>query len=319
MKNILIRSAGIGDYPAIAELQCVAFGDGDFIGETILVDLLRHCELYDPDLEIVAEEENEIVGHAFFSSYILYSRSKPLRAVNLAPLAVHPASQRKGIGTLLIQRGHRIAKRKGHVLSFLWGHPAFYPRFGYKPDSFAQGGLRISHASLPQKNVRISERRPSRSDIPFLAKLWKDSFADTGLSIFPGNLITDWISYSRQVKTSIITQNGKETGYVRYKAHEPDRPLMLLARDSDSLLELICYLSSLQSDEKDMVLPLHPESDYVRKSLDLSYEASLTTSEAFMIKVLDEGNPIINRYLSATREDSDNRGLFILPPLFDIV
>jgi predicted N-acetyltransferase YhbS len=53
----------------------------------------------------------------------------------LAPVAVLPEYQNQGIGGKLIMEGHRLARELGYGSVIVVGHPAYYPRFGYKPAS----------------------------------------------------------------------------------------------------------------------------------------------------------------------------------------
>jgi predicted N-acetyltransferase YhbS len=46
---------------------------------------------------------------------------EPLEAVTLAPIAIEPVYQRRGIDTALIQAGHAAAIEKGYPLRFLLG------------------------------------------------------------------------------------------------------------------------------------------------------------------------------------------------------
>ncbi|CAE7242442.1 yjhQ, partial [Symbiodinium pilosum] len=56
-----------------------------------------------------------------------------VQAVILAPLAVHPDFQSKGIGGQLIREGLRTVEAKGTGLAFVLGHPGYYPKHGFKP------------------------------------------------------------------------------------------------------------------------------------------------------------------------------------------
>ncbi len=51
----------------------------------------------------------------------------------LAPLSVATKYQKLGIGSNLIQEGHKIAKTMGYEYSILLGYPSYYSKFGYKP------------------------------------------------------------------------------------------------------------------------------------------------------------------------------------------
>jgi putative acetyltransferase len=48
-------------------------------------------------------------------------------------MAVLPERQRTGIGSTLVERGLADARRLGHRVVIVVGHPAYYPRFGFVP------------------------------------------------------------------------------------------------------------------------------------------------------------------------------------------
>jgi putative acetyltransferase len=53
----------------------------------------------------------------------------------LGPMAVVPKSQRRGIGTKLIEEGNRTVKDAGYPFIVVVGHAQYYPRFGFRPAS----------------------------------------------------------------------------------------------------------------------------------------------------------------------------------------
>jgi putative acetyltransferase len=52
-------------------------------------------------------------------------------AAALAPLAVAPARQRRGIGSALVRRGLDVCRERGRAAVIVLGHPSYYPRFGF--------------------------------------------------------------------------------------------------------------------------------------------------------------------------------------------
>lgn len=51
----------------------------------------------------------------------------------LAPLAVKPAYQNRGIGNLLVNKGLKQLRDMGFELVFVLGHPTYDPKFGFTP------------------------------------------------------------------------------------------------------------------------------------------------------------------------------------------
>jgi putative acetyltransferase len=54
-----------------------------------------------------------------------------LKIMGLAPMAVAPEHQRKGIGSALVRAGLEQCKQLGFGAVVVLGHPAYYPRFGF--------------------------------------------------------------------------------------------------------------------------------------------------------------------------------------------
>jgi putative acetyltransferase len=100
--------------------------------EADLVDVLR--QEADPIISLVAEVSGEIVGHIMFSPASL-SGHPNLRVMGLAPMAVSPVHQNKGIGSALVKAGLDLCGKLGFVAVVVLGHPDYYPRFGFSPSS----------------------------------------------------------------------------------------------------------------------------------------------------------------------------------------
>jgi predicted N-acetyltransferase YhbS len=85
------------DLEAIREVNRRAFGQED---EARLVDALRDGGYV--RLSLVAEESGRVVGHVLFSDLPIETQDGTLNALALAPGAVLPDRQRRGIGSRLI-------------------------------------------------------------------------------------------------------------------------------------------------------------------------------------------------------------------------
>ncbi|UCD13031.1 MAG: N-acetyltransferase [Thermoplasmatales archaeon] len=130
--NVLIRSEDKKDYDGIRMINDLAFNQ---INEGVLIEQLRDNPEYIAELSLVAIVEDEIVGHILFFPVKIKNKSKIHRSLSLAPMAVHPDFQNKGIGSKLIIEGLKKAIEFGYNSVIVVGHPSYYPRFGFKPAS----------------------------------------------------------------------------------------------------------------------------------------------------------------------------------------
>lgn len=122
---ISIRPEQSTDRPRVFEIQSQAFGRRN---EAELVDLLRASA--EPQVSLVAEKDGQVVGHIFFSPVEIESPGSP-SAAGLAPVAVDPAHQRRGIGAALVRAGLNLCPDLGWKAVFLVGDPRYYSRFGF--------------------------------------------------------------------------------------------------------------------------------------------------------------------------------------------
>ena len=133
---ILIRpenGADLDEHASIRVIHEAAFGGSE---EAELVDALRATG--EALLSLVAELDGRIVGHILFSRMWIETPSGPVSAVALAPVAVGPEFQRRGIGSLLIRRGLETIRSQGEQIVIVVGHPDYYPRFGFSQDRARQ-------------------------------------------------------------------------------------------------------------------------------------------------------------------------------------
>ncbi len=122
-----IRAETAEDRAAVQAVNESAF---ETPAEARLVAALR--EQARPTISLVAQVGGVIVGHVMFSPVVL-ARHPELEVMGLAPMAVLPEHQRKGIGSALVRAGLAECRERGFGAVVVLGHPEYYPRFGFTP------------------------------------------------------------------------------------------------------------------------------------------------------------------------------------------
>ncbi|MBQ0139188.1 MAG: N-acetyltransferase [Kurthia sp.] len=129
----MIRQEKVKDYAQIFDVIRAAFESDKLSNhkEHLLVDQVRLTDAYIPELALVYSEDGEIIGHIFYSECFIGDH--PVLA--LAPVAVLPEHQGKGIGTQLVEASLERAKWSGFSAIVVIGDPAFYRPYGFEEAS----------------------------------------------------------------------------------------------------------------------------------------------------------------------------------------
>ena len=145
-------------YTAIHELNVLAFGRED---ETRLVENLRKTSGFIPDFSLVALKEGRVIGHILFTSIAIQTKNDTLPALALAPMAIHPEFQNRGIGSELVRQGLERCRKLGYKVVIVVGHPTYYPRFGFI--HFGSNTPRLAaHSSFRRKPESRDQRTGCR-------------------------------------------------------------------------------------------------------------------------------------------------------------
>ena len=128
-----IREANINDSDAIKRLYLKAFDhfEAELVSD-LAVNFLQE-ESVIKTISLVSIENDVIIGHVAFSPVFLESTNQHFGYI-LAPLAVLPSHQKKGIGTTIVKHGLRSISSLGAFIVFVYGDPQYYSRFGFKID-----------------------------------------------------------------------------------------------------------------------------------------------------------------------------------------
>lgn len=132
-----IRTVTKNDYHEIDKLIREAFTNTahGYGGEAELVDKIRESDTYISDFEVIASEDDQIIGYGLLSKVNILNENNTFSGLVLAPLAVLPKYQRTGAGKSMINELETRAKKHNYRFISILGHPDYYPKFGYLPAS----------------------------------------------------------------------------------------------------------------------------------------------------------------------------------------
>jgi len=163
----VIRLAREDDWPPILEVHRAAFGGDDV--PRLVAELRERSDLYVPELSFVAEENGSVVGHVMNTWNWIDETGE--RVLQLSPLGVLPAHQRRGHGSGLVRTSLEAIGAAGEPLLLVEGAPAYYGRFGFvradelgllpPPEALYNWAFQVAvldpNAALPQGRVVYSE------------------------------------------------------------------------------------------------------------------------------------------------------------------
>ncbi len=128
-----VRKSTELDKSGIKQVYLQAFGEEKGPEIAKLVDDLFKDKTALPLLSLVAVEDKKIIGHILYTKVNITQTTEPVSAQLLAPLAILPGFQNKGIGAQLIKEGLNQLKKSEVELVLVLGHPDYYPRSGFVP------------------------------------------------------------------------------------------------------------------------------------------------------------------------------------------
>ncbi len=143
-EGIVIRQTTDADNEAVQLVQESAFGQKD---EASLTLFLLADPSAAPLLSLLALIEERPLGHILFTR-VGIKGNESITASILAPMAVVPDAQGRGVGGELIRYGLWHLKDRNTDLVFVLGHPGYYPRFGFHPAG--EQGLQAPYPIPPE-------------------------------------------------------------------------------------------------------------------------------------------------------------------------
>lgn len=120
-----VRPEQPGDAADVTRIHEAAFPTPD---EARLVALLR--ENGKAQVSLVAVSGGRVVGHILFSPVTI--DDWPITGSGLAPVAVLPDCQGRGVGSRLVRAGLEACRALGMPFAVVLGGPGYYRRFGFE-------------------------------------------------------------------------------------------------------------------------------------------------------------------------------------------
>jgi putative acetyltransferase len=135
-----VRAAVVDDHRAIIDVVSSAFSgpERDGRAEVDIVQRTWRLGASPPGLELVATHDGAPIAYVLGSVGELAGRG----IVGVAPLAVTPRWQGRGVGTALMVELLRRIEAGGWPIVVVLGDPTYYGRFGFEP----AGRIGISYA-----------------------------------------------------------------------------------------------------------------------------------------------------------------------------
>ena len=135
--TLTLRPERPSDHRAVELLTREAFWGTEVprCTEHLLVRRLRDAPSFVPELDVVAETAGAVVGNVMWTRARVVEQGSDGETAHdvltFGPLSVLPAFQNSGVGAALMRHTIAEAARLGHRAVVVYGHPDYYPRFGF--------------------------------------------------------------------------------------------------------------------------------------------------------------------------------------------
>jgi predicted N-acetyltransferase YhbS len=132
--NIELRPEIPNDHFEVEKLTREAFWNVHVPGcdEHYLAHIMRKCEAFIPELDLVAVLDNKIIGNIMYTKAVVECDDRDAREVLcFGPVSVLPEYQGRGVGGQLITHTMELAREMGASAILIYGDPDYYGRFGF--------------------------------------------------------------------------------------------------------------------------------------------------------------------------------------------
>ena len=132
---IKIRNEEETDFEKVEEITRKSFWNLYIPGciEHYLVHVMRSHKDFLPELDLVIEADNQIIGNIMYTRAKLIDESGEEKDIlTFGPVCILPEYQRKGYGKILMERSFEQAAVLGYDVIVIFGNPNNYVNRGFK-------------------------------------------------------------------------------------------------------------------------------------------------------------------------------------------
>ncbi|WP_026395595.1 GNAT family N-acetyltransferase [Acetobacterium malicum] len=163
-KVIKIRNEEESDYQRVEELTRKSFWNLYIPGcnEHYLVHVMRSHKDFLPELDLVIEVDNQIIGNIMYTKAKLLDESGAEKDIlTFGPVCILPEYQRKGYGKKLIEYSFEQAAALGYDVIVIFGNPNNYVSRGFR--SCKRYNICLENGTYPTA-MMVKELKPGVLD-----------------------------------------------------------------------------------------------------------------------------------------------------------
>ena len=134
-KIVKIRNEKETDYERVEEITRKSFWNLYIPGcnEHYLVHVMRSHRDFVPELDLVIEVDNQIIGNIMYTKAKMVDESGEEKEIlTFGPVCIIPEYQRMGYGKMLIEHSFKQAVSLGYDVIVIFGNPSNYVSLGFK-------------------------------------------------------------------------------------------------------------------------------------------------------------------------------------------
>jgi len=163
-KMIKIRNEKETDYERVEEITRKAFWNLYIPGciEHYLVHVMRSHKDFLPELDLVIEVDNQIIGNIMYTKAKLVDESGEEKEIlTFGPVCIMPEYQRMGYGKMLMEHSFAQAVALGYDVIVIFGNPSNYVSRGFK--SCKKYNICLENGTYPAA-MMLKELKPEALD-----------------------------------------------------------------------------------------------------------------------------------------------------------